>query len=666
MNELQKFEYLKFQYGKEDLNQVFATVLDTFPHITGATVSGHIYLWDALQRIKYNFVYDIDVQTFLLPKYLDGWRNSVYDKIKEQLPAICYNASFNGYKDKKHLKAINHLMFLDIDDFPTRQDALEYKKQIIGKYPWIVACNLSLSRLGLHVIAMVDRIYDSRDYTDKYKYISSTYFENRLDKDSNKLTQYTVLPFDYDIYINEYPDILPIDIIYSEHKKSIRSAYIVNPDYSGFKEKSMFSAYNTNSDDLKSIEKSISSAYISNSLIGSSIDEKSIRSVHMGEEIICTAHTFFGDSSLNNIMNDTARKYKLRFRLEADESLFTDRNVPLYVREGIDVMEVNLFNLRGSKIHDGNRHDFIGAMTVKMIYLNVDLQNSDYKEVRKAILKFLFHVNNLVCKPPMSKNEVLKSYNANWKRFLSGEMNFSKYFIKKRAFWSKQTTLRGNEKRKVTCRIKNVPIVEESKKRIYEAIETLMVGSDKITQVSVEHQSGLSISTVKKHWHEFKEMVKDHNIEFIGKQKPDTKSFPQKQEREDLLPVVSQITMQESKEIIVPIKNNVFMEIENIEKIDCDEDVYILGEEFRTVPNYISPLRIFEKIFAITLQSFDDNQRNKLMDVFTKHMNSLPESDAKVLSIDIVDILDSSTNFRQYTLEDQLRNSVWKEYQENN
>jgi len=106
-------------------------------------------------------------------------------------------------------------MFLDIDDFPTQAEALDYKKMITAKYSWILACNLSLSRLGLHVIALVDYIQDSTDYTNKYKYISSTYFGNRLDKDSNKLTQYAVLPFDYDIYINQYPEILSIEQIYS-------------------------------------------------------------------------------------------------------------------------------------------------------------------------------------------------------------------------------------------------------------------------------------------------------------------------------------------------------------------------------------------------------------------------------------------------------------------
>ena len=72
MNELQNFEYLKFQYHKENLHDVFGTVLNSFPHITGATVTGQIYLWDVLQRIKYNLASDIEPETYLLHKYIDG------------------------------------------------------------------------------------------------------------------------------------------------------------------------------------------------------------------------------------------------------------------------------------------------------------------------------------------------------------------------------------------------------------------------------------------------------------------------------------------------------------------------------------------------------------------------------------------------------------------
>jgi len=57
MNELEDFEYIKYKCG-QDLHPVYGTVLDTFPNITGATVQGQTYMWDLLQKIKYNFGFE--------------------------------------------------------------------------------------------------------------------------------------------------------------------------------------------------------------------------------------------------------------------------------------------------------------------------------------------------------------------------------------------------------------------------------------------------------------------------------------------------------------------------------------------------------------------------------------------------------------------------------
>ncbi|NMC58071.1 MAG: hypothetical protein GYA51_01550 [Candidatus Methanofastidiosa archaeon] len=638
MNEEQNFEYLKFKNEKEELHQVFATVLDTFPNITGASISGQTFLWEALQRIKYNLGNDIDSYTYLLPKYIDGKKNLVYDKRKVQLPAICYNASYRGYKDTAHIKSINNLMFLDIDDFPTKQEALEYKKQIIGKYKWIVACNLSLSRLGLHVIALVDEINNSEDYIQKYKFISESFFDMRLDKNSNKLTQYTVLPADYNIYINENPEVLPIEQIYAEYKKSISSAYLNDSqiNYNSTYRKSIRSAYNTE-------------------IVQSENIERSIRSVHKRKEIICTAHTFFSNSDLSTIMNEAARQFHLRFQMEVNEDLINDPNEPIYVRDGIEVMEVNFFSLKGKKVCDGHRHDFIGALTVRMLYLNAGSNDKQNEDSRQSILKYILYVNNTLCEPPMKNYEVIKSYNANWKRFRNDEMDFSKYFIKKRAFWSKHSTLIGNEKRKVTCKIKNEPVVEESKRRIYNALESLMANNSKITQDRVEKTSGMSIATVKKYWNEFKDVVKIHNMELSGKQKSSSNSLPENQNTEEILPVVGSLPAGELNQKIIEGERTDFIEIQNVEKIDFDEDTLVLGEEFNAIAHEINPQIIFERIFEITLKRLDEKDKSTLFEEFNKNLITLPQSDINILSIDVNDIVDDKTFFRQSTLESQIR-----------
>lgn len=620
MNVLQDFDYLKFQYRKENLHDVFGTVLDTFPHITGANVTGQSYLWDVLQKIKYNLVYDIDPGTYLINKYVNNEKNLAYDRRKEQLPAVCYNARFNGYKDTDHLKSITNLMFLDIDDFPTREIANEYKQQIIKKYDWIVACNISLSKSGLHIIALVDKVIDNDDYNTKYDFISSKYFDNLLDKTSKSLTRYTVIPFDYNIYINESPSVLNIDQIITENKEGIRSTYIPP----------------------------------------SSLNEKGTRSAHKEGEIIYTPYTFFTDWYLNHLMNDAARKYKLKFKQEVDEKYFTDPNIPIYVREGIDVIEVRLFHLRDKKIFEGNRHNFIGALTIKMIYLNAGSPDNNDPIIRGDLLKFIQHINKSICAPPLTYDEVIKSYNANWKRYKEGRIDFSRYYEKKRSFWSKQSTLTANEKRKVTCRIKNEPIVEETKRRIWEAIETLNATEQKITQSQVASVSGLSLSAVKKYRKEFREFkhMLDSKVEILEidgnitclSEEPDAK-----QVADDHAILNCSIHN---------LENDYFEldETMNIENVDTDttsvscptgNDSHI---EYSEDDLELLYLRIFE-----SLQSkLDENKKHKVHTEFLSCFQQLPPDDKKLLSTPNKDIHDGDTFWKQVLIEQNVWNRCVK------
>ena len=163
-NTIHDFEYLKFVYEKENLHPVFSTKLDVYPNIENPNINGKVLLWELFQKIKYNITQDLDFNYLLVDKYVDGEINSEYEKLKSSLPAICYNATYSGYKDLDHLGGITNLMFLDIDNFSSTEEAINYKKYITLRYDWILACNLSLSRIGLHFIIIVDRIIDNEDF----------------------------------------------------------------------------------------------------------------------------------------------------------------------------------------------------------------------------------------------------------------------------------------------------------------------------------------------------------------------------------------------------------------------------------------------------------------------------------------------------------------------
>jgi hypothetical protein len=472
-----EFEYLKYETGKEHLPPVFGTVLNTFPNIHSPDVkdSESIMLYEVLQKIKYNFGFGISVEEYVTEKYLDGILNPAYTEYKKEKFSICYNATFKKRKDLVFPHTPTNIMYLDIDGFKTKDEAKAFKYQIIEKYDWILACNLSLSRLGIHLIIQVDNIIDNQDYNRKYDFISSTYFDGMLDKSAKSLTRYTILPADYDIFINEYPNVLNIDHIY-------------------------YSTTNTTSD----INLKLNVGINVNGTDGyKGWEEKKRRN------IISTTCTFL-QSDLNLLIANSEQD-GLIFDMPLDESLFTSPDKPIYYHDGKWVVEINLNPFKNKKVNDGRRTSTIGMLTMQMIYLNAALPKNSDNKIKYAILNFIQSVNAKICNPPLSTQEVINSVNHNWKKYLDGKMNFDDCFILKRAFWSKRSSIKGNDKRIVTCKIKNEPIVQGNKDKIANAIKIVNARREKVTQMKVAEAAGMPVRTVKKYWSGYKLLVKEVN-----------------------------------------------------------------------------------------------------------------------------------------------------------
>ena len=218
-----EFEVFKYVSGKENLSKIFDYKLNIFNNVLNSDVIGSISLYDLLTKIRYNLTDGISVNDLLTPKYIDETLNPVFVTIKNSKPTACYNATFNGSKKLENLISVTNLMFLDIDHFKSKEEALAYKETIIMKYDWIVSCNLSFSRLGLHLIILVDKITDNEDYNKKYDIINHFYFEGILDKGAKSLTRHTIIPYDNQIFINENPKVLPIDSIIKDVKPLLQT-----------------------------------------------------------------------------------------------------------------------------------------------------------------------------------------------------------------------------------------------------------------------------------------------------------------------------------------------------------------------------------------------------------------------------------------------------------
>lgn len=609
MDELLDFnyDYMKFQYGKGHLSDIFMTMVDNFPHIQDAHVIGQHNLWELLQKIKYNIADDVAFEPILNPKYLNGRKNPKYDENKKRLPAVCYNANFNAYKDLSHLLSPTNLMFLDIDDFNSKEEALEYKNIITLRYDWIVACNLSLSRLGLHIIIQVDKIIDNDDYNNKYDFISQSYFNGKLDKNGKSLTRYTIVPFDFNIYINESPNVLNIEHIIKSDENGIRSGYI----------------------------------------------EKTV---------ISTAYTFSSASQLNPILNESARLDGLVFKQCLDESIFLSPDIPIYIPEGMDVIKFNARPYHDRKVKDGNRTFTIGGLTIRLIYLNAKLLERKDTKVKEAILKCMVGINKEICDPPLPYKEVLNSFNANWKKYEADELDFSKYYVKQRSFWSRECTLKGNEKRKITCKKKNEPIVAKSKSKIKTAVEALKAQGVRLTQKKVAEESGLQLPTVKKYRDYYNELINSGKknlkqnwavTDFIIK--PDSQILLDTNDITELnLPVQNSSksdTLNESKH---------YMKIENPEIIDCDEDTLVMFDEleFKITDEQIR--EVYDRIFSSFRSKLDEHQEQVLHRIFIEQLNKFTHEDVKFIAVNIEDINDSTTYFKQSDLDSKLMDLCYK------
>lgn len=582
---------------RKEIHPIYDMLLDTFENIKSPKVSGEKKLWDVLQKIKYNLCSDITPDIYLTSKYSGDQRNPKYDNIKQELPTVSYNARFNGYKSLASLSQINNIMFLDIDGFNSKEETLNFKSEIVQKYDWILACSLSLSKLGLHVIIKVDRIIDNNDFNKKYDFISKTYFDGKLDNNSKSLTRFTVIPYDYNIYINESPKTLDINSIINKKEKGIRS--VSNED-----------------------------------IVVNDNNEKGIRSVKEKKKIISTAYTFSPSTSLKETMDYAARKNSLKFREEVDEELFTDPDIPLYYHEGVDVIEIKLYQYRDNKVNAGGRNKFIGAISAQLIYLNIYLPNNNDPIIRDGIIKAMAGINNKTCNPPLTYKEVLDSVTSNFKQYDEGKLDCSRYYRKKRAFWSKRTTLKGNEKRKVTSKFKNEPIVQESKRKIKEAIDTINDMGVKLTQKKVADISGLGLGTVKKYRKYYKEINQSTKTN-AGKECTDSRITSIKPDQQV---TIKQLNLNQDVDL---------SELGNIDITKCESDIKPVLDIHKeiSVPTDVSSIdvgtkpnwseneirEVFKTIFPIILKKLNEIQEKKLFSEFTKHFNNLSNDEKELL-----------------------------------
>jgi hypothetical protein len=168
-----------------------------------------INLWD---NIKSRNSVNIDIVTWLdmikssnyekeiQAARLVGKSNPLYNQIKNNLPAATLNFSFKSQRKNEDVISSTGYCYLDFDC--SSKDEAEQLKLKLSTDPYIFACWLSLSELGVGALVKVECL-SIESFKEQYlDIISQLGLEVEIDKMAIKATQPNALSLDPNIYIN--------------------------------------------------------------------------------------------------------------------------------------------------------------------------------------------------------------------------------------------------------------------------------------------------------------------------------------------------------------------------------------------------------------------------------------------------------------------------------
>lgn len=164
-------------------------LLDSYENVYNPTIQStqDVLLW--LNQIKHS---DYSERIQLARKEPKG--SSLYDSTKKSLPCVTYNFNFNKSKKNSNIIASTGLLYIDIDDESFNHDLLDKQK--------VFACYKSFGGKGFGILVRVDGV-TLNNYKDTYiSIIEQLDLMNYYDKGAVKATQYNVLSYDNDIFIN--------------------------------------------------------------------------------------------------------------------------------------------------------------------------------------------------------------------------------------------------------------------------------------------------------------------------------------------------------------------------------------------------------------------------------------------------------------------------------
>lgn len=118
-----------------------------------------------------------------------------YNKTKESLPCVTYNFLFDGYKKDNNIISSTGYLYIDVDDNTFDISSINYDK--------IFAYYKSFGGKGYAIIVKVDGL-NLANFKSTYLFIVDDLgIDKFIDIQAIKASQFNVLSYDKDIYVNE-------------------------------------------------------------------------------------------------------------------------------------------------------------------------------------------------------------------------------------------------------------------------------------------------------------------------------------------------------------------------------------------------------------------------------------------------------------------------------
>ncbi|HCW06090.1 MAG TPA: hypothetical protein DGG95_01850 [Cytophagales bacterium] len=179
----------------------------------------------------------------------------------------------------------------------------------------------------------------------------------------------------------------------------------------------------------------------------------------------------------------TFEKNSIRYSTIISNDEFENINTPVIYPEGKDVLEINLFKYKKSKIDIGHRNKTMGCIGSILIALN---PLADYHQLFNALQS----INKNYCSVPLTEKEVGNSLKANIRKYKKGDLDVSGYYTKKFIFWHPECRLNRNERISIGRRLLAESRFNLREKLILDTIKVLNdqsipVNSNAITEYTL-------------------------------------------------------------------------------------------------------------------------------------------------------------------------------------